>query len=31
LSLSLMALVGGVFAFGALVIGAEPVTSADGR
>src|SRR5262245_31839476 len=31
LSLSLVALVGGVFAFGALVIGTEPVTSADGR
>jgi ABC-type spermidine/putrescine transport system permease subunit I len=31
LSLSLMALVGGVFAFGALLIGAERVTGADGR
>src|SRR5215813_7888346 len=31
LSLSLMALVGGVFAFGALFIGAERVTSADSR
>src|SRR5262249_48924331 len=31
LSLSLMAFVGGVFAFGALLIGAERVTGADGR
>jgi len=31
LSLSLVALVGGVFAFGAVVIGTEPLTSADGR
>jgi putative spermidine/putrescine transport system permease protein len=31
LSLSLMALVGGVFAFGALFIGAERLTSAEGR
>jgi ABC-type spermidine/putrescine transport system permease subunit I len=31
LSLSLMALVGGVFALGALLIGAERVTNADGR